>query len=381
MEGKEGRKYAQGDKGKEHHLSYVSNSDSTTDSESEASAANKRFKVILKGEEFKWSLPSSMVEYVNHHFNANIPDKDNEEQLLTENPVPSNPQQLKPLDNLIRSLLLPFQTVTTSDCQMERFQGKILDVMGPLSRLWKGLEDLRKASSDEAVEISVDKFVTIVEQVILLLGQVSLSLSYTRPLNILKMITNDLRKAEAVLKKNENILKESETHLFGKKFRSHIMEIEKSRKKSLEAFKDVGEKKSPFRKGASHSKSKLYGGGRCYYAGKPGIQTNIINMIDSRVRFKIIAKGNFNMEVQQHKVDASRKSKGGSFHQQLKTGNAGISDFDTSCSKKIIYRRNTKFTTSRKTISVCKTVEKITRSQGILLIVKAYQMPSTNLPL
>ena len=381
MEGKEGRKYAQGDKGKEHHLSYVSNSDSTTDSESEASAANKRFKVILKGEEFKWSLPSSMVEYVNHHFNANIPDKDNEEQLLTENPVPSNPQQLKPLDNLIRSLLLPSQTVTTSDCQMERFQGKILDVMGPLSRLWKGLEDLRKASSDEAVEISVDKFVTIVEQVILLLGQVSLSLSYTRPLNILKMITNDLRKAEAVLKKNENILKESETHLFGKKFRSHIMEIEKSRKKSLEAFKDVGEKKSPFRKGASHSKSKLYGGGRCYYAGKPGIQTNIINMIDSRVRFKIIAKGNFNMEVQQHKVDASRKSKGGSFHQQLKTGNAGISDFDTSCSKKIIYRRNTKFTTSRKTISVCKTVEKITRSQGILLIVKAYQMPSTNLPL
>ena len=380
MEGKEGRKYAQGDKGKENHLSYVSNSDSTTDSESEASAANKRFKVILKGEEFKWSLPSSMVEYVNHHFNTNIPDKDNEEQLLTENPVPSNPQQLKPLDNLIRSLLLPSQTVTTSDCQMERFQGKILDVMGPLSRLWKGLEDLRKASSDEAVEISVDKFVTIVEQVILLLGQVSLSLSYTRPLNILKMITNDLRKAEAVLKK-KNILKESETHLFGKKFRSHIVEIEKSRKKSLEAFKDVGEKKSPFRKGASHSKSKLHGGGRCYNAGKPGIQTNIINMIDSRVRFKIIAKGNFKMEVQQHKVDASRKSKGGPFHQQLKTGNAGISDFDTSCSKKIIYRRNTKFTTSRKTISVCKTVEKITRSQGILLIVKAYQMPSTNLPL
>ena len=189
-----------------------------------------------------------MVEYVNHNFNANIPDKDIEEQLLTENPVPSNPQQLQPLDNLIRSLLLPSQTVTTSDCQMERFQRKILDVMGPLSRLWKGLEDLRKASSDEAVEISVDKFVTIVEQVILLLGQVSLSLPYTRPLNILKMITNDLRKAEAMLKKNENILRESETHVFGKKFRSHIMEIEKSRKKSLEAFKDVGEKSLPFEK-------------------------------------------------------------------------------------------------------------------------------------
>ena len=135
---------------------------------------------------------------------------------------------------------------------------------------------------------------------------------------MLKMITNDLRKAEAMLRKNENILRESETYLFGKKFRPHIMEIEKSRKKSLEPFKDVGEKKSPFRKGPSHSKSKLHGGGRCYYAGKPGIQTNIINMIDSRVRFKIIAKGNFNMEVQQHKVKSSRKSKGGSFHNNSK---------------------------------------------------------------
>ena len=271
MEGKEGRKYAQGDKGKEIHLSYQMFQTVTLQQarNQRIPATNKRFKVILKGEEFKWSLPSSMVEYVSRHFNASIPDKDIEEQLLTENPLPSNLQQVRPLDNLIRSLLLPSQTVTTSDHQMERFQGKILDVMGPLSRLWKGLEELRKASSDKAVEVPVYKFVTLVEQVILLLGQASRSLSYTRPLNILKMITNDLRKAEAMLKKNENILRESETHLFGKKFRSHIMEIEKSRKTSLEAFKDIGEKKSPFRKGSSHSKSKPHGEGA-------GIQTNII---------------------------------------------------------------------------------------------------------
>ena len=34
-----------------------------------------------------------------------------------------------------------------------------------------------------------------------------------------------------MLRENKNILKESETHLFGKKFRSHMIEIEKSRKK------------------------------------------------------------------------------------------------------------------------------------------------------
>ena len=51
-----------------------------------------------------------------------------------------------------------------------------------------------------------------------------------------------------------------------------------------------------------------------------------------------------------------RKSIGGSFHQQLKTGTTSINDFDTSCSKKIVYRRNTKCTTCRKAITVCKTV-------------------------
>ena len=38
------------------------------------------------------------------------------------------------------------------------------------------VKDIRKAPSDEAVGVAVDKFVTLVEEVILLLGQASLSL-------------------------------------------------------------------------------------------------------------------------------------------------------------------------------------------------------------
>ena len=59
--------------------SNVSSSDSTTDLESEAesqASVNKSFKVILKGEEFKWNLPSSMADYSNHHFSSYIPEKD-----------------------------------------------------------------------------------------------------------------------------------------------------------------------------------------------------------------------------------------------------------------------------------------------------------------
>ena len=56
----------------------------------------------------------------------------------------------------------------------------------------------------------MDRFVTLVKQVILVLGQVSLSASHTRRLNILKMITKEPRKAKAMLIENENTLEESE---------------------------------------------------------------------------------------------------------------------------------------------------------------------------
>ena len=75
------------------------------------SATNKKLKVILKGVELKWNLPSSMAENAYHFFNAY---KDIEEQLLAENPIRSNLQQVIALDDFIRSLL-PLQTFATSD--------------------------------------------------------------------------------------------------------------------------------------------------------------------------------------------------------------------------------------------------------------------------
>ena len=50
----------------------------------------------------------------------------------------------------------------SSDDQMEKFEEKILQVMSPLSRLWKGLEDVWNESS-EAVEVPVDAFATLIE--------------------------------------------------------------------------------------------------------------------------------------------------------------------------------------------------------------------------
>ena len=98
---------------------------------------------------------------------------------------------------------------------------------------------------------------------------------------------------------------------------------------SLEPFKEFGDKKSPLHKGLSHSQNKPHGGGRYYYTTiiLTNIIINVVNMVNSGVPFKIRSKGNFNMEVRQHKENTSF------------TNNSKLVplDFDASSSKKVIY--------------------------------------------
>ena len=224
------------------------------------------------------------------------------------------------------------------------------------------------------------KFITLVEQVIFLLGQASLSVSYNRRRNILKMITEDSGKAKAMLKENEYILRESKTHLFGNKFWSHMIGIENSMKKSLEAFKDVGEKKSPFRKGPSYSQNKPHGAGLYYYARKPGNwdQHNKYGRFQSSFQNNSGTKFHYKSWATQGKY-LCRKSKGGSSYKQLKTDANSINDFNTSGSNKIIFRKIPNVSLAGRLSQYIKQWKKITRDHKNLPIVKGYQIPFTNL--
>ena len=66
----------------------------------------------------------------------------------------------------------------------KKLQNKTRDVMGPLAKLWKILEDAKQAE-DEAVQTSVNELLFYVEQIILLLGQSSNAKTFYRRLNIL----------------------------------------------------------------------------------------------------------------------------------------------------------------------------------------------------
>ena len=87
--------------------------------------------------------------------------------------------------------------------------------MGPLSRLWKGLEDVLNESS-EAVEVPVGTFATMIERTTLLLGQASLLISHASLLSILKTLLKDPRKANSL--KKTALLQEDQGHLFEKNF-------------------------------------------------------------------------------------------------------------------------------------------------------------------
>ena len=110
----------------------------------EGSASNApmtRFKVMSTEDQFKWLLPEEMAEYVNDHFQTLLPEKGVHDSILMENPIPSNVDQPQTVDNFIEPLMSRNETVV--DLSLEKVQQKIVNVMGPLARVWKALEDVK----------------------------------------------------------------------------------------------------------------------------------------------------------------------------------------------------------------------------------------------
>ena len=250
-----------------------SQSSSSDDSDSDSHPRrHKRFKIVAKGDENMWELPKSMARYANSQFREYIPDKSIEETLLSGYPVPANIQKVKRLDDFLKTLISP--STSCMDTVLEKTQGRIRQVMGPLSKLWKELEDITK--NKEPVEVPVDKFKTMVEQTVLLVGQASTSVSYNRRLNVLRGLYKDPRKAKSLLKDKASLLNDEDESLFGKKFRAHIVETEKSRKQTIEVFSNNNNAmklstRKPFRKGPSQRPN---GGGRHFFRGNRDYNNN-----------------------------------------------------------------------------------------------------------
>ena len=189
------------------------------------------------------------------------------------------------LDDFLKQLVNTNSTLLAGDSTLERIQGRILQTTGPLARLWSQIEDARVAGrKGEEIYVPLEDYSKLVEQTILVLGQASNSISYTRRMDVLKQVVKDPRKAKNLLKEKKDLLNQEDEELFGKKIQSYIVETEKSRKRALDVLKEkkttkhsnssaVGgyynnnNNKRPFRGGPPSSvrTSNTHGGGRFVY--------------------------------------------------------------------------------------------------------------------
>ena len=85
-----------------------------------------------------------MASYANDNSEKYIPQKDVKEAILMKTPRPENLDPVKKLDDYLQELLK----------QKKRSQDKVLDIMGPLSKLWVMIEEVNSGSgSSTTVEM------------------------------------------------------------------------------------------------------------------------------------------------------------------------------------------------------------------------------------
>ena len=149
---------------------------------------------VAKGVE--WQLPAEREAAITQHFYEIMPDDVIKETILKDAPVPVS-NKLHPLDLDSDMLdLLPKAAVKptkSTDYGYHRMQRKVFEVMGPLSKVWCMVEDIAKEGKKV---VDIDEIHTLIQQSIILLGQVNASGNYSRRFNIMSMFLRVKRGPE-----------------------------------------------------------------------------------------------------------------------------------------------------------------------------------------
>ena len=153
------------------------------------------------------------------------------------------------------------------DLSLEKKQEKIVNAMGPLSRVCKTLEDVK---NDPTLTLSLEKVATCMDKTVLLLGQAFQAATYHCRFNALSSVMKDHRKLKETLKEKADLLSGEHRLLLGDKFQHYITETVKTRQKSEELFKSMGKGKSQaFRQDPPPQKNSS-GGRRISFPRRPG---------------------------------------------------------------------------------------------------------------
>ena len=149
-----------------------------------------------------------MAEYLFSNFRKYIKHAKLQETALDERPVPNNLAKVYPkkLDNFIKDSLSKQKKIreVEEDKNMEKIQKRVVNIMEPLSWIWMGLNSLKDSTP---TKVDFDGLTQAVEQVIILVGRATHSITYHRQMKILNALLKETRKATHNVEENEELLK------------------------------------------------------------------------------------------------------------------------------------------------------------------------------
>ena len=115
------------------------------------------------------------------------------------------------MDDFIVPLLSKNETAV--DLSLEKVQQKIVNVKGPLVRVWKALENVK---NDPTLTLSLEEVATNMDKTVLLLGQGFQPATYHRRFNALSSVMKNHRKLKETLKEEKTGLLSGEHRMLFK---------------------------------------------------------------------------------------------------------------------------------------------------------------------
>ena len=225
-------------------------------------STDTRFRVVSEEDQYKYSPPPDKAQYANVNFDTYIKEADLIKAVLIKNPVPENINPVKTLDDFVKNILKgkKKQKDLDFDNVLERIQGQNRSVMGPLSKIWTTIESAR-LSQEDSVKVDLNEIQEFVKQTVLLLGQVSNSISYYRRFYMLLALTNSPQQSKQMLREDSELLQKNNKKNFRKKFRENIWHTCKSKKQTIEMLSNTSRTKyKPFRHGLPQTPRRSFVG-------------------------------------------------------------------------------------------------------------------------
>ena len=112
-----------------------------------------------------------MLSYILKQFHSFILDAELEDSIIKYNLIPSNVPPPNPLGQFLRGVLEENHKYSQmqDDKRLQKMQEKVLNVLGPMSKICQKMEDSAQCRTDRA-EIDLCEFKELTEQSITMLG-------------------------------------------------------------------------------------------------------------------------------------------------------------------------------------------------------------------